>query len=315
MSTFNAESTTDEVIDGISLAGKVAVVTGASTGLGLETSRVLASAGAKVIMLARNEEKLAAAAATVSETVPGADLETGLLDLADLDSVRAAAEVILEQGVAIDMLINNAGVMVCPLGRTAQGFEMQFGTNHMGHFLLTCLLAPALIKAAPARVVSLSSGAHKISAVNLDDPNYESRDYDKWQSYGESKSANSLFAVALDARLKDRGVRVYAVHPGMIMTELSRHMQQEDYENMMANIPEGTQFSYKSIPQGAATSVWAATSPDLEAQGGLYLEDCHIAEPAVAGVDGGVESYALDADAAEKLWSLSEELIGQSFNF
>lgn len=315
MSNFNAESTTDEVIEGISLEGKLAVVTGASTGLGLETSRTLARQGATVLMVARNAQKLEAAMGTIQEETPGARLEAVLMDLADLESVRAAAATIVQDHPGIDLLINNAGVMFCPLGRTEQEFEMQFGTNHVGHFLFTCLLVPALLKQAPGRVVVLSSGAHKMAPVNLEDPNYTLREYNKWLAYGESKTANVLFAVALDARLKALGVRTFAVHPGIIMTELGRHMSPEDMQQMMAMAPKGEEIKFKSIPQGAATSVWAATSEDLSGRGGLYLENCQIADPAVAGVDGGVESYALDADTAERLWASSEEMVGQSFSF
>jgi NAD(P)-dependent dehydrogenase (short-subunit alcohol dehydrogenase family) len=318
MSSFSATSTTDEVIAGISLAGMTAVVTGASSGLGVETSRVLAGAGARVLMLARDATKLEATAQALREANPAAQLDTATVDLADLDSVRASAATILEDYPRIQLLINNAGVMACPLMRTSQGFEMQFGTNHVGHFLFTCLLAPALLAGAPGRVVNLSSSGHRFGAVNFDDPSYEQRDYDKWQAYGESKTANILFSVGLDARLQGRGVRSLAVHPGAIMTELSRHMQQEDYEMLMSRRPAGEQMTFKLVEQGAATSVWAATSPDLAEQGGIYLEDCHIAQAAgtaEAGGANGVESYALDASAAERLWQLSEEMVGQSFTF
>lgn len=315
MAQFNAESTTDEVMAGVSLDGKLVVITGASSGLGLESARVMAAAGAKVVLLARSEEKLAAAVATLGEQVPDAQFDSVIMDLADLDSVRAAADTLLQRYPGIDLLLNNAGVMICPEGRTEQGFETQFGTNHLGHFLLTCLLTPALIAAAPARVVVLSSGAHKLSPVNLDDPNYRERDYDKWLAYGESKTANALFALALDARLKAHGVRANSVHPGIIMTELGRHFQPEDFAAMAEKAPKEQNMSFKSIPQGAATSVWAATAPELADVGGLYLEDCHIAPTAVAGGDGGVESYAQDPAVAEQLWTLSEDLVGQSFKF
>jgi NAD(P)-dependent dehydrogenase (short-subunit alcohol dehydrogenase family) len=196
--------------------------------------------------------------------------------------------------------------------RTAQGHEMQFGTNHLGHFLLTALLAPALVAGAPARVVNLSSGGHKFADFNADDPDYRERDYDKWQAYGESKTANALFTVGLDKRLRDRGIRAYAVHPGVIMTDLSRHMDQTDFEMLASRAPEGESLKLKTVEQGAATSVWAATSPQLAQTGGIYLENCQIAGPAVQGADTGVESYALDEIAAERLWALSESLTGQS---
>jgi NAD(P)-dependent dehydrogenase (short-subunit alcohol dehydrogenase family) len=315
MSQFDETSTTHEIIEGISLAGKLVLVTGASSGLGVETSRTLAAAGAEVLMLARDPERLESAAQDLLKEHPTALLHTRCMDLADLDSVRAAAKDILQSHPQIHLLINNAGVMACPLQRTAQGFEMQFGTNHLGHFLFTCLLAPALIAAAPGRVVNLSSAGHKFAKLNFDDPDYRTRDYDKWQAYGESKTANVLFSVALDARLQGLGVRSFAVHPGIIMTRLSRHMEAADYETLGANTPSGEELVFKTVEQGAATSVWAATSPDLEGLGGIYLENCQIAQPAVQGAASGVESYATEDAAANRLWSLSEERVGQSFEF
>ena len=313
MTEFNADSTTSDVIQDIDIAGTRAVVTGASSGLGVETARALASAGAAVLMVARNPAKLEGAVAQVRAAMPQAQIDTALLDLADLDSVRAGAADILAKCPGIGLLINNAGVMACPLERTAQGFEMQFGTNHLGHFLLTALLAPALVSGAPARVINLSSGGHKFGAVNLQDPNYQHREYNKWQAYGEAKTANALFSVGLDARGRAAGVRSFAVHPGVIMTELSRHMEQADYELLTAG---GTrEMKLKSVEQGAATSVWAATSPSLEGRGGIYLEDCQVAGPAVPGDEGGVESYAVDPEIADRLWQISEELVGETFSF
>lgn len=313
MSQFDRASTTDDVIQGISLAGKLAVVTGASSGLGVETSRVLAAAGARVLMVARDQAKLEAAAQELRQMLPQAGFHTQVMDLADLGSVRAATAQILAEYPQIHLLINNAGVMACPLMRTAQGFEMQFGTNHIGHFLFTCMLAPALLAGAPGRVVNLSSGGHRFADINLEDPNYNTRDYEKWQAYGESKTANALFSVALDTRLKGHGVRVFAVHPGMIMTQLSRHMQQEDFESLSSRATSAEKMQFKSVEQGAATSVWAATSPELAEKGGIYLENCQIAAPAAQDSSDGVESYALDAASAERLWAVSEELVGQSF--
>ena len=311
MSDFNSQSTTDEVLQGISLAGKTAVVTGATSGLGLETARALASVGAKVVILGRNKDKLAKAENELKSLSLAGDIETGVLDLCDLDQVRESAADLLSRFSEIHLLINNAGVMVCPLGRTAQGFEMQFGTNHVGHFLFTCLLMPALLKAAPARIVNLASAGHRISDINLDDPNYESTDYEKWTAYGASKTANVLFSVGLDQRLKDRGIRSYAVHPGAIETELSRHMGDQDRAFV-----EKSSVQNKTIPQGAATSVVAATSPELEGQGGVYLDDCQVAEiNDQQGVPGGVKSYALDAERADKLWTISEGLVGETFSW
>ena len=315
MTGFDAASTTDDVMAGISLAGKLAVVTGASSGLGVETCRVLAAAGAAVLMLARDSDKLAAVALELQQDNPAAILHTATMDLADLDSVRTTAAAILAEHAQIHLLINNAGVMACPLARTAQGYEMQFGTNHLGHFLFTCLLVPALVAGAPGRVVTLSSAGHKIADVNLDDSAYIVRDYDKWQAYGESKTANALFAVGLDARLAGKGVRSFAVHPGAIVTGLGRHMDEADYQFLMSRQPAGQEMTLKSVEQGAATSVWAATSPELAGRGGVYLEDCQVAMPAASDSSAGVESYAVDAAAAERLWAVSEVLVGQSFEF
>jgi NAD(P)-dependent dehydrogenase (short-subunit alcohol dehydrogenase family) len=314
MSEFSAQSTTDEVMAGVDLTGKVAVVTGASAGLGVETARVLAEAGATVVMVGRDAGKVAAAEAGIRAAQPDAALETVVMDLASLASVREAAAEVLERFPRIDLLIDNAGVMACPLARTEDGFELQFGTNHLGHFLFTALLAPALIAAAPARVVVLSSAAHKRSGVDFDDPNFLRRDYDKWQAYGQAKTANALFAVALDKRLAPFGVRAFAVHPGGIMTELGRHLDEADIAEISERFSQGA-TAFKSIPQGAATSVWAATSAQLEGRGGLYLEDCGIAAPAQPDSMIGVEPWAIDPVAAERLWTLSEELVGQAFDF
>jgi len=312
--TFNHESTTDQVISGIDLSGKTAVVTGASAGLGIETSRALAAAGARVVMVARDAARLDAAIGAIKETLPKAQLEAQLMDLADLASVRATAEALLATYPDIHLLINNAGVMACPQGLTADGFELQFGTNHLGHFLFTCLLVPALLAAAPARVVTLSSAAHRFSDIDFEDPNYQHRDYEKWQAYGQSKTANALFSVALNRRLRDSGVTANAVHPGMIVTELGRHLVQADIDALQERAA-GRTVGFKTIPAGAATSVWAATSPQLETNGGNYLEDCHIGEAVPEGNDGGYSPYALDEASAERLWALSEQLVGQQFSF
>jgi NAD(P)-dependent dehydrogenase (short-subunit alcohol dehydrogenase family) len=309
---YSQQSTTDEVIAGIDLSGKTAVVTGASAGLGIETVKSLAGAGARVVMVARDPARLEASVNAVRQHQPDAALETRLMDLADLASVRAAADDLRQRFSALHILINNAGVMACPLGRTKDGFELQFGTNHLGHFLFSCMLAPALVSAAPARVVTLSSSGHKISDINFEDPNYQHQDYEKWQAYGQSKTANALFAVALNERLSGRGVTANAVHPGMIMTELGRHLDTSDIE-MLQRMASEQQQQFKSIPAGAATSVWAATSPDLDGRGGLYLEDCQVGQPEQGG-SGGYSEYALDTGAAEALWRLSEELVGESFD-
>lgn len=317
MTTFNASSTTNDVIAGVSLVGQVAVVTGASAGLGIETARVLAAAGARVLLVARNGEKLEPVLQSLLEQVPGAQLDSALMDLSDLDSVRAAAADIAARYPSINLLINNAGVMACPLGRTAQGFELQFGTNHLGHFLFTNILLPSLEAAAAesgddSRVISLSSAGHRFGGVDFEDPNFERREYEKWAAYGQSKTANALFAVGLDARLKAKGVRAFSVHPGVIMTELGRHLVPEEWESLKASRPPGEEMKFKSIEQGAATSVWGATSSQLQGLGGLYLEDCHIAEPAVPGKTGGIADYAADPALADRLWTLSETLVGLS---
>ncbi|CAA0090872.1 Fatty acyl-CoA reductase [Halioglobus japonicus] len=315
MNRFDASSTTDQVIEGISLEGKLAVVTGASSGLGLETCRVLAAAGATVLMVARDEDKLEAVAAQLLQAQPDAQLLTQRMDLADLNSVRNAATEILLYHSEIQLLINNAGVMACPLQRTAQDFEMQFGTNHLGHFLFTGLLSEALLDGAPGRVINLSSAGHKFARFNFDDPSYLRRPYDKWQAYGESKTANVLFTVGLDLRTRERGVRSFAVHPGAIMTNLGRHMEEADLVTLSEKSPSGQKLEFKSVEQGAATTVWAASSPQLSGRGGIYLEDCQIAATAVEGKSTGVEPYAVNQAAADRLWLLSEELVGQSFDY
>jgi NAD(P)-dependent dehydrogenase (short-subunit alcohol dehydrogenase family) len=305
---YGAETTTDEVLDGVDLHGKVAVVTGASTGLGLETARALAAAGAHVVLAVRSDEKGADALGKIRAHVPEASLEHGICDLTSLESVRSFAAWVLERHPRIDVLINNAGVMYTPFGRTAEGFELQFGTNHVGHFLLTNLLLPALLAAAPSRIVNLSSGGHQASDVIWDDPNYERRPYDKFESYGQSKTANILFTVELDRRLATRGVRSYAVHPGMIVTELGRYMTKDDMRDLRERAkrgPGGGLPSYKSIEAGAATTVWAATAPELADTGGVYLADCAIA-PA--------RDWALDPERAARLWTMSEQLVGERFD-
>ena len=309
---FSQHSTTDEVIAGIDLRGKTAVVTGASAGLGIETVKTLAGAGARVVMVARDPARLEAAVDAVRQQHAEAALETRLMDLADLASIRAAADDLRQRFPGIHILINNAGVMACPFEHTRDGFELQFGTNHLGHFLFSCLLAPALLAAAPARVVTLSSAGHKFAGINFEDPNYQRRDYEKWQAYGQSKTANALFSVALNKRLSGRGVTANAVHPGMIVTELGRHLDRSDIESLQSRASEQQQ-QFKSIPAGAATSVWAATSPDLDGRGGLYLEDCQVGQEE-QGESSGYTEYALDTRAAEALWKLSEELVGENFD-
>jgi NAD(P)-dependent dehydrogenase (short-subunit alcohol dehydrogenase family) len=311
---YGADTTTDEVIAGIDLTGKLAVVTGASAGIGVETVRTLASAGAQVVMAVRDIPKGEKAAALIRESVADAQLEIRELDLGSLASVHAFGESFRADHATLDLLINNAGVMACPQGQTADGFDMQLGTNHLGHFALTGELLPALRKAAAAgsdvRIVNLSSRGHFRSGINFDDPHYRTRPYDKFEAYGQSKSANILFTVELEKRLADKGIHAFAVHPGVIATELSRHLSRDDFKAMASRAPAGA-LTLKSIPAGAATSVWAATSPDLAGQGGRYLEDVHLAETADDARTQGVAPHAIDADVAERLWSWSEEQIGQ----
>lgn len=319
MTTFNAESTADEVLEGIDLTGKRVLITGSSGGLGKEAARAMAAKGAEVILAARNPEKLAAAQADIAASTGSDKVSTLVLDLASLAQVREAAAQFLSRYDQLDMLINNAGIMATPFEKTKDGFESQFGVCHMGHFLFTCLVAPALVKAGNARVVNLSSGGHKIAPVNFEDPNYENRDYNNWESYGQAKTANVLFSVELDKRLAGQGVRSFAVHPGAIAeTDLSRHMTMDDYTALTEMLPVGKEQVYKSLGAGAATSVWAATSASLDTKGGIYLEDCSIGELIAdddSTADGGCRAWARDEGNAAKLWQLSEQLVGETFNF
>jgi NAD(P)-dependent dehydrogenase (short-subunit alcohol dehydrogenase family) len=311
---FGAETSAEEAARNIDLSGKTIVITGGSAGLGVETARVLAACGARIVSVVRDEAKGLAAAATIRESVPSADIELAVLDLFDLDSVRHGGDDIAKRFPRIDRLINNAGVMACPLGRTAQGLDTQLGTNHLGHFVLTARLIPSLLAAAPARIVNLSSAGHRLSPFRFDDPFFEKDDYNKWIAYGQAKTANVLFSVALDKRFKDRGIRSYAVHPGAIQTELGRHMDANDVKDLMDRRGDRPPMTFKQVPQGAATTVWAATAPELDGRGGLYCEDCGVAEPIEdPNLDQGVLSWALDEEAAERLWSLSEEWSGEAF--
>lgn len=311
---FGHDTTTDEVLEGIDLTGKRALVTGASGGLGEETARALASKGAAVTIAARNVPKAQAAADGIKKSTGNADVDVLEVELSVPDSIRKAAVEYQKRHGALNILVNNAGVMACPLTRTSEGWEMQLGTNHFGHFLFTCLLAPVL-KAGAARVVNLSSAGHRISAVDFDDPHFQKRDYDKWVAYGQAKTANVLFSVELNKRLQSSGVTANAVHPGAIQTELGRHLAEEDIEALLAQRGGGAEFNFKTIPAGAATSTWAATSPDLEGRGGLYLEDCHVADVVEAGFgEPGVAPYAVDVGNASKLWTLTEEALGERFD-
>jgi NAD(P)-dependent dehydrogenase (short-subunit alcohol dehydrogenase family) len=317
--SFGATSTTDEVLRGINLSGKRVLVTGVSAGLGVETARALAAHGAEVIGAARDLSKARGATERVrAQAAGGGSLQLVQLDLASLDSARRCADGLLAAGKSFDVIIANAGVMACPKGTTVDGFETQFGTNHLGHFVLVNRIASLLRPGS--RLVNLSSAGHRYSDVDLEDPNFEHTPYAEFIAYGRSKTANVLFAVEFDRRHKASGVRAAAVHPGAIQTELGRYMTTEVRERLIteinANQPKGAApFSYKSIPQGAATSLWAACVADAEAIGGRYCEDCHVAKIAsVPGLREGVQPYALDPQRAQALWRKSEELVGERFN-
>jgi NAD(P)-dependent dehydrogenase (short-subunit alcohol dehydrogenase family) len=312
--TYGAESTTEDVLDGVDLTGKRALVTGVSAGLGVETARALIAHGAEVVGTARDLDK--ARRATEAAGVDASRLTLVEMDLASLASIRAAADKLVADGRGFDLVIANAGVMACPFSKTVDGFETQFGTNHLGHFVFVNRIA-GLMKPG-ARLVSLASAGHRFSDVDLDDPNFETTPYTEFGAYGRSKTANILFAVEFDRRHKDRGVRAVAVHPGGIQTELGRHMTPEVTQAMIDSIaasqPAGASFSWKTIPQGAATSVWAAVKADIDEVGGLYCEDCHLAElQNEPGLRGGVRAYAIDGERAKALWALSERMVGETF--
>lgn len=337
-SGFGAQTTAMEVLGMRDLSGKVAIVTGGYSGIGLETTRVLAKAGAKVIVPARNAEKARAALGHMANTA----LE--VLDLMDPQSIDAFAGRFLASGQALDLLINSAGIMASPLMRDGRGYEAQFATNHLGHFQLTARLWPALKKADGARVIAVSSRAHRLGGVRFEDPHFESEAYDKWKAYAQSKSANALFAVELDRLAKAQGVRAFSVHPGLIpTTDIGRfgvdekkapailtwlrkgvlagveRLQLLSLVNILSKFGSlgsgGHAMVLKTIKQGAATQVWCATSAALDGMGGVYCEDCDIAEAVAADSVGGrgVRPWAMDREDAKKLWALSETLTGVKF--
>lgn len=316
---FGATSTTDDVLDGVTLTGKRILVTGVSAGLGVETARALAAHGATVVGAARDLDKAKAATEVVrAQAAHGGSLELVALDLANLASVRACADALVAAGKNFDLVIANAGVMACPESFTADGFETQFGTNHLGHFVLVNRIA-SLMKPG-SRLVNLASSGHRFSDVNLEDPNFEHTPYTEFGAYGRSKTANVLFAVEFDRRHKAEGVRATAVHPGGIQTELGRHMTPETTQALISSINTANAaagaaaFEWKTIPQGAATSVWAGVVASADEVGGRYCEDCHVAEIEESeGVRRGVRPYALDAANAMALWAKSEEMVGESF--
>lgn len=314
-SGYGADTTAEEVIQGHDLSGKIAVVTGGYSGLGLETTRVLAAAGAKVIVPVRTPEK----ARLTLAGIPGAELAA--LDLLDPASIDAFARQFLDSGRPLDILIHSAGIMASPLTRDARGYEAQFATNHLGHFQLAARLWPALVKAGSARVISVSSRGHRIAGIDYGDVNFVQRSYDKWVAYGQSKTANVLFALELDRRGQAQGVRAYAVHPGSILTDLARHLSEDELRGMGAldedgkRIPASRANQMKTVQQGAATSVWCAVSPQLEGIGGVYCEDADIAPLAGSGDanQSGVQDWAVDPVNARRLWALSEEMTGVVF--
>ncbi|HEY2515466.1 MAG TPA: SDR family NAD(P)-dependent oxidoreductase [Polyangiaceae bacterium] len=297
---FGATTTARDVLGDARLDGKVAVVTGGYVGIGLETTRVLAEAGATVVVPARSLEKARAALAGI----PRVELES--LELAEPSTVDAFAARFLTSGRPLHLLFNNAGVMAIPFAKNSRGFELQLATNHLGHFQLTARLWPALLKANGARVIALTSRGHAFASVDLEDPNFERRPYDKWKAYGQSKSANALFALALDARGEKHGIRAFSVHPGFVATELARSVPEEELRSLSADrIP-------KMPPAGAATSVWCATSARLDGMGGVYCEDVDVGEPVSADSKAlsGIRPWIMDADLAERLWKKTEEWTG-----
>jgi NAD(P)-dependent dehydrogenase (short-subunit alcohol dehydrogenase family) len=320
--SFGSESTTDQVLEGINLRGKRILVTGTSAGLGVETARVLATHGAWVVGAARDLVKAERATEPVrAQAANGGGLELVQLDLASLASVRACADALVKTGKPFDVIIANAGVMACPKSKTADGFERQFGTNHLGHFVFVNRLVPLL--RSGSRLVNLSSAGHRFADVDLEDPNFEKTPYKEFVAYGRSKTANVLFAVEFDRRHRAQGIRAAAVHPGGIQTELGREMTDEVRNELMRMAgldPTKTTlaasgFRWKSIAQGAATSVWTAIAAPADAIGGHYCEDCHVADvvPGDATGRGGVRSYAVDPARARALWARSEELVSERF--
>lgn len=311
-SGFSAKSTAEEVVKSVDLAGKTAIVTGGYSGIGVETVRALAGAGADVMVPARDVAKAKAALAGVK-----GEIEVAAMDLGDLASVEKFTRDYVSGRRALHLLINNAGVMACPETRIGEDWELQFATNHIGHFALTAALLPLLRAANGARVVALSSSGHKITDIRWDDIHFRKGGYDKWVAYGQSKTANSLFAVGLDERERANGVRAFAVHPGGIMTPLQRHLKKEEmvaagWIDESGDVSAAAKPFFKTTEQGAATAVWAATAPALNGKGGLYCEDCDVAE--LAGENEPrhrtVKAYAVDPARAARLWRETEAMIG-----
>lgn len=322
-SGFTAASTTADVIQGIDLSGKTAIVTGGYAGIGLETTKTLAGAGATVIVPARDVEKAKHNLAGITNVV------VEQMDLMHPDSIDAFASRFLDSGRALHLLINNAGIMWVPLRRDSRGYESQLSTNHLGHFQLTARLWPALKNAKGARVVNVSSFGHHIAPFHFDDPNFEQREYETLQGYGQSKTANNLFTVELDARAAASGIRAYALHPGSVNhTDLGREAPMALYQQMGTHDADGNIFpevekKLKTLAQGAATTVWCATSPLLDDTGGVYCDDSDIAELDLGNIEHhisdpatlrGVQPYSVEETAAKRLWELSERMTGITFS-
>lgn len=321
---FDASTTTDELLETVDIRNKRVLVTGISAGLGLETAIALAAHGARVIGTARNLAKAGAAiaASRIATSREAGTLEVIELDLGNLTSVRTGADRLLERGSPLDVIIANAGVMATPFGRTVDGFETQFGTNHLGHFVFVNRLRPLL--RSPGRLVNVSSAGHRFSNVNLTDPNFEQAPYDPFEAYGRSKTANVLFAVAFDLRYRSVGLRACAVHPGGVRTELDRNLDPLQVQARVAQINQNlaaegkAPFTYKTVAQGAATSIWAAVVASPEEIGGRYCENCHVSrivpdDQPISVHSEGVRAYAMDPKAAAALWEKSEELTGEHF--
>ena len=313
-SNFHAKSTASEVLEGIDLTGKNAVVTGGYSGIGIETVRALAAAGAKVTVPARRLEAAEEALGGVA-----GDIEIASMDLGDLASTRKFASDYAETGRALHILINNAGIMACPETRVGPDWEAQFGVNHLGHMAMTMGLAECMQKAEGARLVCLSSTAHAMTDVHWDDPHFASHDYDKWQAYGQAKSANALFAKQVDKMGNDHGVQAFSVHPGGIFTPLQRHLPEEEmvalgWKNADGTIPEAVAAMFKTPEQGASTSVWAATSPELNDKGGVYCENCDIAKLATEESMRWehARAWICDDEKAERLWDMSETMLAEA---
>jgi len=313
-SPFHAKSTATEVLDGLDLRGKNIIVTGGYSGIGIEAVRALANAGANVTVPARRPEVAHAALAETDDSV-----DVAAMDLGDIPSVMRFAEEWTARGLPLDILINNAGIMACPETRVGPGWESQFGINHLGHMALTNQLLPTLRKANGARVIALSSTAHAMAGISWGDPHFTKTPYEKWQAYGQAKTANALFALGLDCREQGVGIRAFSVHPGGILTPLQRHLAEEEmvalgWKNADGTLPAEIQAMFKTPEQGASTSLWAATSALLDGKGGVYCEDCNVAQ--LAAEDSPrwqhVRDWACNEENADRLWAMSEKMLAEA---